>query len=120
MTKIDAHIHFRGDHPEARALLEELGLKVLNICVASNPRWREIEAEPYQRLAQQCPDRFAWCTSFDVPDGQPDYADRIIAGLERDFAAGAVGCKAWKNIGMEVRNACGDFLMIDNSIFDPI
>ena len=123
MRKIDAHIHFLGDHPDAVSLLEEMDLKLLNICVAgsSGNTWRTRDAEPYQRLAQEHPERFAWCTSFDVPEGDdPEYVDRMIAGLERDFAAGAVACKVWKNLGMDVRRADGEYLMIDDPLFEPI
>jgi hypothetical protein len=68
MQKIDAHIHFVADHPDSVQLLADLDLKLLNICVAhDNAVWRRDEAEPYEKLARQHPDRFAWCTSFDVP-----------------------------------------------------
>ena len=68
MTTIDAHIHYGDDDPTLLALLEELDLKLLNICVVedSEGAWRE-QAERYSRLAQQWPERFAWCTSFDLP-----------------------------------------------------
>jgi predicted TIM-barrel fold metal-dependent hydrolase len=129
MQKIDAHIHFVGDHPDAVVLLADLDLKLLNICVAhDNAVWRRDEAEPYERLARQHPDRFAWCTSFDVPAAPDDfrnpgaYAERVIAGLERDFSeGGALACKVWKNVGMEVRAPdSGGFVFVDDPLFDPI
>jgi hypothetical protein len=59
---------FVADHPDAVQLLADLDLKLLNICVAhDNAVWRRNEAEPYEKLAREHPDRFAWCTSFDVP-----------------------------------------------------
>lgn len=127
MQKIDAHIHFVADHPDAVELLADLDIKLLNICVAhDNAVWRTDEAEPYQKLAHAHPDRFAWCTSFDVPEARDfadpaAYAERVIAGLERDFAGGkALACKVWKNVGMQVRKPGGDFVFVDDAIFDPI
>lgn len=123
MLRIDAHLHFIGDHPDAIAMLEELDLKLLNITVAhgASQEWRKIDAEPYRKLAQTHPDRYAWCTSFDLPDfKESGYADRIIEGLDRDFAGGAVGCKVWKNIGMDLKDPAGRFVMVDDPIFEPI
>lgn len=98
MQIIDAHIHFRADHPDAVKLVEELDLKILNMCVAgNNSTWRTREAEPYERLARELPGRFAWCTSFNFPEAgnegdNADYVEHVIAGLEHDFAKGAIGC----------------------------
>jgi predicted TIM-barrel fold metal-dependent hydrolase len=124
MRIIDAHIHYAGDHPAALQLLEALDLKLLNVAVAHAPggAWRE-QTEGYRTLTNRYPDRYAWCTTFDPPvfplDAQR-YADRVIAGLEQDFAHGAVACKIWKNIGMDIRKASGEFLLVDDALFDPI
>src|SRR5262245_4199784 len=105
MSIIDAHIHYGDDDPALRALLAELDLKLLNICFVHDAQdpWRE-QAATYRTLAQTYPQRFAWCTSFALPDfADPHYADLVIAGLARDFQAGAVACKIWKNIGMDIK-----------------
>ncbi len=118
---IDAHMHLNGDHPDTLALLADRDLCLLNICVAEhNDVWREQERTPYRRLAQQHPERYAWCTTFDLPTFETDYVERVIAGLERDFADGAVACKVWKNIGMEVRNPAGAWIMVNDPLFTPI
>jgi predicted TIM-barrel fold metal-dependent hydrolase len=127
MKKIDAHIHCTADHPDCIPLFDELELKLFNVCVAHDTqgKWRT-RAEAYRQLTESDPDHFAWCTSFDPPDctnagfADTDYADRVIAELERDVAAGAVGCKIWKNVGMEIKKSSGDFLMVDDPIFDPV
>ncbi|MFN2130748.1 MAG: hypothetical protein ACK2VD_09495, partial [Anaerolineae bacterium] len=121
MLRIDAHVHYNGDHEDCLALLERLDLKLLNVSVAHGPDdpWRD-RAEAFRTLAQVYPDRYAWCTTFDEPDGTDDYAERVIAGLEEDFRKGAIACKVWKNIGMSARKPSGEFLMVDDPIFDPI
>ncbi len=127
MMRIDAHNHFMGDQPETLALLREMDLKMLNICGAwENRPWRQTQRQGYRELAHEHPDRFAWCTTFDLPGcANPSfdaarYADEVLPSLEEDFAQGAVACKVWKNIGMEVRNARGEFIMVDDPMFEPI
>jgi predicted TIM-barrel fold metal-dependent hydrolase len=121
MIKLDAHIHYNGNHPDCVELLERLDLKLINVCVAhtAGEEWRE-RAQDYQQLAHTYPDHYAWCTTFDPPDFGPDYAERVIAGLKEDFATGAVGCKIWKNVGMQIKKPSGEFLLVDDPLFDPI
>lgn len=123
MPRIDAHIHFSGDHPDAVEFLKEMDLKMLNIVVAHGDaeRWKKQISE-YEQMARTWPEQYAWCTSFGIDGwGEPDYAERVIAGLERDFnEGGAVACKVWKNIGMDYRNSDGSFIHIDDERFDPI
>lgn len=127
MQKIDAHIHYQADHADALAMFAGLDIKLFNVCVAhdGSGRWRQERAAIYRQLAAEDPQRFAWCTTFDPPDFTAtfvfsDYINRMIEGLSQDFDAGAVACKFWKNIGMDVRKPDGSFLMIDDPIFDPI
>ncbi|HXF62214.1 MAG TPA: amidohydrolase family protein, partial [Caldilineaceae bacterium] len=119
---IDAHIHYADDAPEFLGLLDELDLKLLNICFVHDEAtpWHP-QADLYRSMTEQRPDRFAWCTSFDLPiPGDIGFAERAIRSLEADFAAGAVACKVWKNIGMGVRRADGSCLMVDDPLFDPV
>ncbi|MBL8994768.1 MAG: hypothetical protein JNM63_15585, partial [Spirochaetia bacterium] len=61
MKRIDAHIHFPGDHQESIEFIRQLGYKLLNICVAqdSTGEWRSL-FKPYRDLAKQHPGLFAW------------------------------------------------------------
>ena len=125
MEKIDAHTHHPGDVPESAALLQELKLKLINIAIAVRSKdWRSEGtwgADRYRDLARSHPDRYAWCTSFDLPKGDdPEYAEMVIEGLKKDLAAGAVACKFWKNIGLEVRTPSGGYLQVDDLCLSPI
>lgn len=130
MTLIDAHAHLPADHPDALRLLDELGVQVLNISLGLDAQgaWRSDAMsgeQPYQRLAENGPQRFAWCTAFDPPT-PPDlekpaaFTERTLERLGRDFAAGAVACKVWKNIGLEVKDRDGRFVMVDSPLLSPI
>ena len=124
---IDAHLHLSCDGETGLQLLADLDLKLLNVSVPQPDRekWRARSAV-FRELAQAHPDRFAWIAGFDLPTFQPDgrvedgYAERVIEGLEADFAAGAVGVKIWKNVGMEVRKPSGEYLMVDDPLYEPI
>lgn len=130
MRIVDAHAHYGAAENDVVDMLTELDVKVLNICVADSdlnfpdggtrrPGWRT-QADRYRELADRLPDRYAWCTTFDLPDfDNPHYAADVVARLERDFAAGAVGCKIWKNVGMQVRSSSGNFVLLDDPILEP-
>lgn len=126
MAFIDAHLHFAGDHTESVGLLEELDTKLLNVCVAHDQGegWRQREAELYRQLHQKHPERYAWCTTFSLPvpgESARAYARRVIESIEHDLVkGGAVACKVWKNVGMELRDLRGRFIMVDDPLFEPI
>ncbi len=127
MNIIDAHSHIAVDDEEGIRFLRESNIRLLNISIgmSADGSWRSSPefwgADHYQDLAAKHPGQFAWCTSFDPPVADDaHYADRVIAGLDADFARGAVACKIWKNIGMEVRDAEGGYVMVDDPLFEPI
>lgn len=114
-------MHFAGDTPGTLRLLDELNLKLFNVCVGRTPRPGGIDYSAFIALAQAHPRHFAWCTGIDTPDFSDDrYVEKTIAQLDRDFESGALACKIWKNIGMEAKDAGGQYLQIDHPIFTPI
>lgn len=123
MRKIDAHLHFNCDHEEGLALLEDLDLRLLNVCIALDPEnaWRTKSRVWYRELAREHPQRFAWCTAMDVPRfNDPAYVERTMPELDQDFEDGAVACKVWKNVGMVFKRPSGEFFMVDDPLLDPI
>ncbi|MCH2176332.1 MAG: amidohydrolase [Lentisphaeria bacterium] len=121
MKRIDAHCHYNGINEHLLALLGRLNLLTVNISVAMpGELWLRQNAF-YLRQLQERPDHFAWITSFPVPEGDTSgYVDQCIAGLELDFEAGAIGCKIWKNIGMDLVDGAGRLYKCDDEIFQPI
>ena len=119
MNRIDAHIHLAGDDDATLALLDELGVTALNICVATGD-WRETVHPRFRALARSYPRRYAWCTSFDLPD------PHAIRRLRRPRRRGAAGRSRRGGGGqgveehMELRRADGSWAMIDDAVFDPV
>ena len=122
MLTIDAHAHFAGDHPKTLQWMESADVKILNICVGrSATKGPVAHADQYRQLAKDYPARYAWCTSIDLPGfDDPQYAEKTIETLKGDFENGAVGCKVWKSIGMQLKRPDGKFVQIDDPIFEPI
>ncbi len=119
MHVIDSHLHYGPANAEMANLPAELDLKLLNVCVA-HEGWRD-QADDYGKLARENPGRYAWCTTFDLPGfDEGAYVDRVTAALDRDFAAGAVGCKIWKHVGMELKDPAGQFVLCDHPIFQGV
>ncbi|NKB71575.1 MAG: amidohydrolase family protein [Candidatus Latescibacteria bacterium] len=122
MRRIDAHLHYPGDSAEDRALLDKYQLKLFNISVPQPDiqRWRA-RTEQWRQLALKDPAHFGWCAGFDLPRfDDAEYYDAVFAELDRDRADGALACKIWKNVGMEVLKPDGSFMMVDDPFFDPI
>ncbi len=126
MYRIDAHAHFRGDSDKSLALLEEFDLKILNISVAKQAEgdwkdWRQ-EAAGYSELSKQYPNRYDWIASFDPYSLEDDdYAERTIEEIDRDFNEGeAIGLKVWKNVGMEIQDSTGKYVLVDDERYKPV
>ena len=121
---IDTHAHVFSAGPFV-AMLQKLNLHILDILVVDDmsPTHRELDKQRSDALSvvRASHGYAALCTSFDPYSwNQPGYAEKVIRGLNDDFEKGAVAVKLWKNVGMEIKDAKGDYLMADNAVFEPI
>ncbi len=111
---IDAHTHWGGQHPQALAWLARYDAKLL--LIGSGRR-----GELSRSLIQKYPKRYAWCTSFGLKGFElPGYAEKVIEGLRKDFANGAIACKIFKSLGLFLKDSKGNLPQIDDPIFEPI
>jgi predicted TIM-barrel fold metal-dependent hydrolase len=61
------------------------------------------------------------CTTFDAYRfNEPNFAARAIEGLNQQFARGAVAAKLWKNVGMEIKDGKGKYILPDDAALEPI
>ncbi len=123
--RIDTHNHIHRSAPALVAAMEKANWRGLSICDS-----REVD-DQVSILPQMIPGtaqfhrdsnkRWAWATTFDARDFEKkDFAERVIAGLDRDFAQEAVAVKVWKNVGMWIRTASGRYLLPDDPALLPI
>ena len=120
LPKIDLHAHYRTAQPELLQALDAWNMRAVLVNVTSDgeheQKWRDMRA-----LQAAHPDRFALVTTFDpFRFNDPDFAQRVIEQLRGDIASGARAVKVWKNIGLEVKDAQGEYVQIDHPRFQPI
>jgi predicted TIM-barrel fold metal-dependent hydrolase len=66
-------------------------------------------------LLDKNPGQMRFATTFPVDDwDSPDWVDSTITRLKRSFKSGATAVKIWKNIGMDLRDEEGNFVMVDH------
>jgi Amidohydrolase len=120
---IDTHTHVYQSAPELVNLLERLNLHILNIVVARDPDQKSLDQER-QRVwdfVNISRGHATMCTTFDpFLYREPSFKKSAISEIDRDFDRGAPAVKIWKNIGEQVKDPKGDYLMPDNPVFEPI
>ena len=119
---IDAHVHLNTTSPEKMEMALKHNVSFLSINT-NIPFFESIEKQEsvILELQKKYPDRVQYITSFDFRDwGKPNFAASAIEQIKRGLANGAVGVKIWKDVGFELHDEDGKFVMIDDPIFDPV
>ena len=125
MQPIDVHVHVFKSDPAFQSLLERLHLKLLNILVMDDTLSYRKELAPqisrHLALVRSSHGHIAWCTTFDpYKFNDPSLSQDSIKQIDENFAQGAVAVKIWKNVGMEIKDRDGKFIMPDDPKFEPI
>jgi hypothetical protein len=111
--------------PAFQAFLERLHLKLVDILVVDDSVSYRKQLEPQVKdalaLVSYSRGHVALCTTFDpYKFNDPSFATETIKQLDDNFDQGAVAVKIWKNIGMEIKDRDGKFILPDNPKFTPI
>ena len=125
IAPIDTHAHVFSSDPAIISMLQKLNLHILDILVVSDMGVGHGDLATQRReawaVAHAAAGHVALCTTFDPYSfNQPGYAQNTVRGLNEDFANGAIAVKLWKNVGMEIKDANGKYLMPDDPGFEPI
>ena len=123
LSPIDTHTHFYGKAPAFATMLQKLNLHVVDILVAHTPEQKDLDVERDQALAfiQSSGGRAVLATTFNpFPYAQPKFSQNTFASLNQDFDKGAIAVKIWKNIGEQVKNAKGGYVLPDDPVWEPI
>jgi predicted TIM-barrel fold metal-dependent hydrolase len=74
-----------------------------------------------ERARRVAPGRFLVFTNVELSGlGEPGWADRAVAELERDVAYGAAGLKIYKNLGLDAVDVDGRRIAVDDPRLDPV
>jgi predicted TIM-barrel fold metal-dependent hydrolase len=126
MPKIDSHVHLwtiSGEDQEALVrFLVQHNWRWLDVCTAGM-EWPRLQAQMSlaRGLNERHKDRVEWATSFNLTNWRDDDWQRsALDTVATNFSQGAVALKVWKEIGMELRDPDGRFVMIDDPRFEPI
>jgi len=122
---VDVHVHVFKTDPAFQAMLERLNLKVMNILVMDDTlKYRQElqqQIDDALALARSSRGHVALCTTFDPYKlNTSSFAGDAVKQLDHDFAQGAVAVKIWKNIGMEIKDRNGSYVLADDPRFAPI
>ncbi len=122
VDKIDAHVHLHGvaDRFMAQAMRDNFRILTINVDYPDFPPIPEQEAAA-KSLVKRYPGRVAFVATFSVEHFRdPAWASTELKHLETELADGAVGVKMWKNIGMDLKDADGRYVMPDDARLNPI
>lgn len=122
VAKIDTHLHLHNAAPAFMQAARRQNFKVLTINV-DYPDFPPLDDQQRVAIAlkKQFPQDVAWAASFSVDGvGQPAWLAATRQRIAASMRSGAVGVKVWKNIGMSLRGADGQLLMIDDARFAPL
>lgn len=122
VEKYDTHVHINVDDTTFIQLANEDNFRYLTVNVnTSDYHPIEDQRSIALRLAKAYPDRLDFATTFTVKNwGKDEWQTQTLDYLKESFEKGAIAVKIWKNIGMELRDKSGKFVMIDDPRFDPI
>lgn len=121
LRKIDVHSHIFEDVPAIHALFHRLNLRTINVCVPGGDGHLATMDRIAFDLYRREPTLYPVTTTFDIrPRDEPDFAARTITWLDGAFARGAVAVKIWKEVGIEIKDRNGKFILPDDPRFDPI
>ena len=120
---IDVHTHIYQTAPEFVAMLDKLHLHVVDILYDETPDQKDLDTERKQAwdFVRASRGHASLCSTFDpFLYREKDFTQKAIAEINQDFAGGAIAVKIWKNIGEQVKDEEGNYIMPDNPVFEPI
>lgn len=122
VKKFDIHIHINTEEVFFMEQAQADNFKFLDIV---DDRPFGLPWDEQQKIAMLHLKNFsksmAVATTFPVKDwGNDDWSENTITGLKKSFSDGAIAVKIWKNIGMDLRDENGKFVMVDDDRLDHI
>lgn len=120
VPKIDEHFHFLTKDKHYMEFAVSQNFKLIS------PIW-EGEYSIYEQLEisrfieQSFPKDYTFFGAFSTKHFlSSDFAEKTIEYIKELMKEGASGIKIWKNIGMELKDTNGKYVMIDDPKFEPI
>jgi len=122
VKKFNTHVHISVFDSTfiKQAASDNFGLVTVNVASPSSSPIDK-QQEVALSLVKAFPENILYATTFSVDSfNAEDWQQQTLDYLKASFEKGAIAVKVWKNIGMELKDRNGKFVMIDNPAFDPI
>ncbi len=123
LDPIDTHTHVMQVAPVFQDLLQKLNIHILDILVTHTPSQKDLDTETTQAkdFVKSSKGSATLCTTFNpFVYREPNFSRKVVSQINGDFAQGAVAVKIWKNIGEQVKDAKGNYILPDDPVFAPI
>ena len=120
--KIDLHVHYCDMDDSFLLYAHLLGMHLFTINTDAGESFDVGEQlDIAVSLRKRHPGMMDYLGTFSVDDfGKDGFAERIIARIDYCMNSGAKGIKIWKNIGMDLLDDQGNYVMADNPAFDKV
>lgn len=122
IPKVDVHVHINTSDPALveQAEKDNFFLLTINVDVPDYPSIAQ-QMRYAEELRHHYPGRLYFLSTFGTDNIQrTQWQQDAIASLKTAKQKGSVGVKVWKNIGMVLQNDQGQFIQIDDPIFDEV
>jgi len=120
ILKIDAHFHYFTIDSNYMEYVTSLNFKLLSPNVDSGYPLDE-QLNLSETIFKDHSQTYAFLGTFSVENyGQSDFATMAIDRINECMDRGASGIKIWKNIGMELLDQNGSYVMADDKEFEPV
>lgn len=121
IPKVDVHTHYFYDRDYLVPILQDWNMIAVAVDVVTEGDAQREDWTAMLELHEAHPQDILLCTGFDASKiDEPDFAENVIAQLKEDIEQGAIMVKVWKDVGMVVKDASGDYVQIDDPRFQPI
>ena len=122
VKKFDVHIHI---NTEEAFFIEQAKADNFQFLDIVDDRPFGVPMDEQQKIAFRHLNNFskdmAVATTFSVNNwGDDNWIDHTMLALKKSFSKGAKAVKIWKNIGMDLRDKNGKFVMVDDVGLDSV
>ena len=115
--KIDAHVHLNSPGLTLADIADETGLRLITI---NTDVYFFPSLSDQKSIARNASGHNYICSFSAEHFGETGWQDSAIRQIEKGMNDGALGLKIWKNIGMELKDSSGDYMMANHPQFDPV
>ncbi len=119
IEKIDAHMHYCS---KGTALLEQASHdKFSFISINTDIRFFDSIGKQEEYILTHNASRLHHIATFEIADWRTtEWPEKALRQIKQGISNGAIAIKFWKNIGMDVKDRKGNYLMFDDPSFQPI